>query len=69
MAATRKPKGPSANEKRLAFRAREVAELLGVNTWSVYELIKDGRLRTTRLAGGTLLISRKAIDEYLDGAA
>jgi len=51
---------------RAAYRAREIAEMLGVDRWSVYQLIREGRLRAVRLAGGTLLVSKKALDQYLD---
>ncbi len=52
---------------RAAFKAREIAELIGVDRWSVYALIRSGRLRATRLAGGTLIVSQRALDDFLDG--
>jgi len=54
---------------RLAFKASEAALMLGLDRGAVYDLLRTGRLRFTRLAGGTMIIPRTAIDEYLSRPA
>jgi excisionase family DNA binding protein len=52
----------------LALKITRAAELIGVDRSSVYELVRAGKLRYVRLAGGTILIPRTAIDEFLSGS-
>jgi len=66
---TRKRPGPVAPAgERLAYRVREVAELLGRDVSTVYQIIRVGQLRYGRLPGGTMFVSRAALLEYLDGS-
>jgi len=58
---------PSLTEGRVAYKVVEVAALLGVDRSSVYDLVRIGKIRAVRMSGGTLLIPRIAIDEYLGG--
>ncbi len=57
-------KGPS----RLAFTAKETAELLGVSDATVYRLLKRGLLRCS-LALRTKLISKKEIERFLESSS
>jgi excisionase family DNA binding protein len=67
---TRKPRRATDNSIRepLALKITRAAELIGVNRSSVYELCRAKKLRYVRLAGGTILIPRSAIDEFLGSA-
>jgi excisionase family DNA binding protein len=53
---------------RLAFEPAEAAEALSISRTQIYRLIKAGDLRARR-CGSRLLISRRALEEYLDGEA
>ncbi len=55
--------------QRLAFKVAQAAVALGVDRGAVYDLIKTGRLRYQRLAGGTIIIPKSALDDYLNGFA
>jgi excisionase family DNA binding protein len=57
----------SAPLPRRTYRAREVAESLGVSTRSVERLCQDGKLRHLRI-GRNLLIPAEALDELLEAA-
>jgi len=50
---------------RVAYKAREVSSMLGIDVSSVYDLIRAGLLRSKRLAGGTIIVPAAALDEYL----
>lgn len=55
----------TGNQKRLAYKVPQVAELLGVHRDSVYALCASGALRAVRLAGGTMIIPAVALEKYL----
>ena len=63
------PVGRETIPPRLAYKVVEVAKALGVDRSAVYDLLRTGRLRFTRLAGGTILIPTAALDQYLNGIA
>ena len=54
-----------ADADRLAYNIDDTARALSVSRNAVYSLVKAGRLRYVRLAGGSLRIPRRAIEEYL----
>jgi excisionase family DNA binding protein len=54
--------------ERGAFSPAEAAAWLGISKTQVYRLIKAGELRARR-CGTRILVSRKALEEYLDGDA
>jgi excisionase family DNA binding protein len=49
----------------LLYRAGEAAEILGVSTSKVYELIRGGRLRSVKI-GGARRISAKALSDLVE---
>jgi excisionase family DNA binding protein len=54
--------GSLADEKeRLAYSVKESADLLGVDYFSVYRLIKRGKLRACRALRGKLLVPRSEL--------
>ncbi len=50
-----------ATPERLAYSIRESADLLGVDYFSVYRLIKRGKLRACRALRGKLLVPRSEL--------
>ena len=64
--------GPAApvrdSEPRLAFSPDEVAATLGISRELVNDLIRTGQLGSVK-AGRRRLVSRKHLDEFLDGDA
>ena len=55
-------------EPRLAYSPDEVAVALGISRELVNDLIRTGQLRSVK-AGRRRLISRKHLDEFLNGDA
>jgi excisionase family DNA binding protein len=53
----------------LALTVPETALSLGICRSAVYALVKAGRLRFVRLAGGSIRIPREAIGEFLNESA
>ncbi len=51
---------------RLAYKVAQAAIALGIDRGAVYDLLNTGRIRFQRLAGGTIIIPRSALDEYLN---
>jgi excisionase family DNA binding protein len=51
--------------ERGAFNPAESAQWLGISRTQVYRLIRRGELRARR-CGTRLLISRRALEEYLE---
>lgn len=47
-----------ADQERLAYSVKEVADLLGVDYFSIYRLIQRGKLRACRALRGKLLVPR-----------
>lgn len=54
-------------DQRIAFRAVELPQLLGVSRREISRLISSGRLRSKRVGHRTVLVSRTAILEFLQG--
>lgn len=52
---------PAAEQERLAYSLKEVADLLGVDYFSVYRLIQRGKLRACRALRGKLLVPRSEL--------
>jgi len=50
----------------LAYRVRDAAHALSVGRSSIYNMIRDGRLRSIKIAGRTL-IPRSEIERLLMG--
>ncbi|MCY4554793.1 MAG: helix-turn-helix domain-containing protein [Chloroflexi bacterium] len=53
--------------EKLAYSAKEVAQMLGLSEWKVRELCYRGEIRSLK-AGGRLLIPKAAVDEFLNPA-
>jgi excisionase family DNA binding protein len=51
--------------ERRALRPKEAAQAYGISRTSIYELLKSGRLRSTRL-GGARLIPVDALEALVD---
>lgn len=51
----------AAEKERLAYSVQESADLLGVDYFSVYRLIKRGKLRACRALRGKLLVPRSEL--------
>jgi excisionase family DNA binding protein len=56
---------PASEPERLAYSVQEAAELLGVDYFSVYRLIKRGKLRACRALRGKLLVPRSELMRLL----
>jgi len=52
---------------RSTFRANEVAEILNVSTWHIYEEIKKGKIPAIRV-GRCLRVPRVDLEQLLAGA-
>ena len=65
MEAILKAKEPPATAQRLAYSVQEAADLLGVNYFSVYRLIKRGKLKVCRVLRGKLLVPRTELLKLL----
>jgi len=65
MEATSKVKEPPATGQRLAYSVQEAADLLGVNYFSIYRLIKRGNLKVCRALRGKLLVPRTELLKLL----
>jgi excisionase family DNA binding protein len=57
---------PSTTTERLAYSVREVADMLGVNYFSVYRLIQRGNLKVCRALRGKLLVPRSELIKLPD---
>jgi excisionase family DNA binding protein len=55
---TNKQIEPERHEERLAYSLREAADMLGVDYFSVYRLVKRGKLRACQALRGKFLIPR-----------
>lgn len=51
--------------ERLAYSVHEVAEMLGINYFSVYRLIQMGKLRVCRAMNRKLLVPRTEVLKLL----
>jgi len=51
---------------RSTFRAEEVAEILNVSTWNIYEEIKKGKIPAIRV-GRCLRVPRVGLEQLLAG--
>jgi excisionase family DNA binding protein len=61
---------PNTNEQpqneRIAYSIPEVAEMLGVDYFSVYRLVQRGKLKACRALRGKFLISRTELFRLLN---
>ncbi|RLI87411.1 MAG: hypothetical protein DRP01_01930 [Archaeoglobales archaeon] len=46
------------------FTLREAAVLLGVSYWTVYELVRKGKIRAVKTPSGRWRIPKSAMEEY-----
>jgi excisionase family DNA binding protein len=60
-----KPTLPAKWNEKAVFDVPEVAELLEIPVWSIYELIKNGGMRAVRI-GRRLRVPRHVIEEILE---
>ena len=58
----------TALSERLAFTPAEAGDALRISRTQIYRLVRSGELRA-RKCGTRVLISRKALEAYLDGDA
>jgi len=64
MADISQPESQPATE-RLAYSIQELADMLGVNYFSVYRLIQRGKLKACRALRGKLLVPRAELLKLL----
>ena len=57
---------PAAEPERLAYSIQEAADLLGVDYFSVYRLIRRKKLRACRALRGKLLVPRSELLRLLN---
>ena len=55
-----------AREERLAYSIPEAADMLGLDYFSVYNLVKRGKLKACRALRGKFLITRAELDRLLN---
>jgi excisionase family DNA binding protein len=61
--------GPSlSDQSRLAFTPAEAAQATSLSRTTIYRLVASGELRARR-CGTRVLISRRALDDYLEADA
>lgn len=48
------------------YTVKEVAEIMRFSKSYVYELIKDGRLKSVRIGKGKIIVSSKDLHEFID---
>jgi excisionase family DNA binding protein len=53
---------------RMAYSPAELVPLLGLSRWSVYKLIKEGKLPSMRL-NGRIIVPRKALEQFINEGA
>jgi excisionase family DNA binding protein len=58
------PSNETQPSERLAYKPEELSALLGIGRSSVYEALRTGAIRSTRL-GRRIVVSKQAIDEFL----
>lgn len=51
--------------KRRYYGTREAAEVLQVSMPTIYRMLKDGRLKYSRLVGGKVRIPTKQVEQYI----
>lgn len=56
--------GEAALTDRLLYRPREAAEVLSIGRSTVYELISEGALKSTKVRG-SLRIRRSDLEQYV----
>jgi excisionase family DNA binding protein len=56
--------------ERKAYKVREVAQILGVDINSVYDMVKQGSLPAIRIgeSGKAIRIPKKFVDDLLEGS-
>jgi excisionase family DNA binding protein len=54
--------------ERLAYSLKETAEMLGVDYFSVYGLVKRGKLKACRVLRGKFLVPRSELIKLLNTA-
>jgi excisionase family DNA binding protein len=59
------PPSSAVASERLAYSVQEVADLLGVNNFSVYRLIQRRKLKVCRALRGKLLVPRDELVKLL----
>ena len=57
-----------AKIERLAYSLKETAEMLGVNYFSVYGLVKRGKLKACRVLRGKFLVPRSELVKLINTA-
>ena len=57
-----------AKIERLAYSLKETAEMLGVNYFSVYGLVKRGKLKACRVLRGKFLVPRFKLVKLINTA-
>jgi excisionase family DNA binding protein len=57
---------PKTTQERGVYTVQEVAELLGVGTGTVYQMLRVGEIPARR-AGDRWIISRRRVHAWLDG--
>jgi excisionase family DNA binding protein len=58
--------GKKAREERLAYSIPEAADMLGLDYFSVYNLVKRGKLKACRALRGKFLITRAELNRLLN---
>lgn len=52
-------------DKKRYYGTREAAEVLQVSMPTIYRMLKDGRLRYSRIVGNRVRIPAKQVEQYL----
>jgi excisionase family DNA binding protein len=55
-----------AREERLAYSIPEAADMLGLDYFTVYNLVQRGKLKACRALRGKFLITRAELDRLLN---
>lgn len=56
----------SSPSTKLTFSVKEAADLLGISKPKMYDLLREGEIRSLRV-GKKIIIPRKALDDWLSG--
>ena len=59
-------KAPATHNERLAYSVQEAADMLGINYYTMYQLIQRQKIKACRVLRGKLLVPRTELLKLLE---